>query len=145
MTDTKTQLKDMINENVSSIQIMSDKLEIEMEEVIALLNELLADGSIEGTITKDGLRFFRDKVKLSDRPSVTIEDEGPKFLKYNTRPGKIITIIGFSIVICGLVLSYVASSTHSFEMLNLTALVLAIGLGCMMIGGYQVARRPTPI
>lgn len=145
MTDSKIRLKGLIDENISSIQILSEKLDIEMDEVLVLLNELLMDGEIEGHITPDGLRFFREKVKISDRPAVSVEDEGPEFLRYNTRPGKIIVLIGFIIIIFGLILSYVASSTHSFDILNMTALVLAIGLLCMMIGGYQIARRPTPM
>jgi hypothetical protein len=135
----------MIKENISSIQMMSERLGVGMEEVISLLNEMISEGSLEGQVTPDGLRFFREKVKVSEAPKIELRDEGPAFLKYNTRPGKIIAIMGFAVVIVGLGASYMAAEAQSIIFLNASLLLLGIGFILMMLGGCQVSRRPAPM
>ncbi|MHA2140309.1 MAG: hypothetical protein ACXADC_05335 [Candidatus Thorarchaeota archaeon] len=145
MTDTKTRLKSMVDDNISSIQMMGEKLGMELDDVVSLLNEMINEGMIEGHVTGDGLRFFREKVEVSKAPKIHAEDDVPDFLKYDTRPGKIIALIGFIVVIAGLVVSYSASESQSAFLLNAAALLLLAGVFLMMLGGYQVSRRPAPM
>ncbi|MFW9968147.1 MAG: hypothetical protein ACFFEA_13410 [Candidatus Thorarchaeota archaeon] len=145
MTDAKIRLKTLVEDNISSIQMMSERLGIEMEEVVSLLDEMIIEGSIEGQVTPDGLRFFRSKVRVSEAPKVQVQDEGPAFLKYNTRPGKIIAILGFIAVLAGLGVSYVASESQSVLLLNTAMLLLLAGIIIMILGAYQVGRRPAPM
>ncbi|MHA2005552.1 MAG: hypothetical protein ACW960_15925 [Candidatus Thorarchaeota archaeon] len=145
MTDAKARLRAMVDENISSIQVMSERMGLEMEEVIFLLNEMIGEGSLEGQVTPDGLRFFRDKVKVSDAPKIELPDEGPAFLRYDTRPGKIIAILGLAVLIIGLGVSYIAAETQSPLFLNVAMMLLGIGTILMMVGGCQVSRRPAPM
>jgi hypothetical protein len=135
----------MVDDNISSIQIMSEKLSMEMNKVESLLNEMISEGFVEGHVTADGLRFFREKVKVSEAPTIPAEDDMPDFMSYNTRPGKIIAIIGLIVVVAGLIVSYISSESHSPFLLNAAALLLLAGFILMMLGGYQVSRRPVPI
>jgi hypothetical protein len=145
MTDAKIQLKTLVEDNISSIQMMSERLGFEMQEVVFLLNEMISEGSLEGQVTPDGLRFFRKKVRISEAPKVQVQDEGPAFLKYNTRPGKIIAILGFTIAIVGLGFSFIASESQSALLLNVAMLLLLVGTIIMILGAYQVGRRPAPM
>ncbi len=145
MTDAKIRLRTLVEDNVSSVQMMSERLGVEMEEVVSLLNEMIGEGSIEGQVTPDGLRFYRSKVRVSEAPRVPVKDEGPAFLKYNTRPGRIMAILGFIAVIAGLGVSFIASESQSVFMLNVSMLLLLVGTIIMILGAYQVGRRPAPM
>jgi hypothetical protein len=144
MKDTRTRLKVMIDENVSSIQLMSERLGVEMDEVVSLIKEMIAEGSVEGQVAQDGLRFFREKVKVSEAPKIPVHQDVPDFIKYDSRPGKISVIIGLAIAITGLGVSYMASESHSAYLLNAAAILLLVGAIMIMVGGCQVGRRPTP-
>ena len=124
---------------------MSDRLGIEMEDVVSMLNEMIGEGSLEGQVTPDGQRFFRKEVEVSKAPRITVSDEGPAFLRYDSRPGKIIGIIGLIVILIGLGISYLASESQSFAMLNQAIAAIGIGILLMIIGGYQIGRRPTPM
>ena len=145
MTDYKDRLKTMVEENISSIQVMSEKLGVESEEIVSLLNEMISEGMIEGHVTSDGLRFFRERIKVSEAPKIPAHEDVPAFLKYNTRPGRIVAVLGFIVVIAGLVVSYVSSESQSPFLLNAAALLLLVGFLLICLGGYQVGRRPAPM
>ena len=145
MSDPKTQLRELVENNISSIQLMSDRLGVEMEDVVSILNEMIVEGSLEGQVTPDGQRFFRKDVEVSKAPKMAVSDEGPAFLRYDSRPGKIIGIIGLIAILIGLGLSYLASESQSFTMLNQAEAAIGIGILLIVIGGYQIARRPTPM
>ena len=145
MTDTKTRLKVMVDANVSSIQLMSERLCVEMDEVVSLLEEMISAGSVEGHITQDGQRFFRETVKVSEAPKIPIQQDDPDFIKYDAHPGKIMVIIGFVLIVAGLVVSFMSSESHSTYLPNEAAFLLLIGVILMMLGGCQIGRRPTPM
>jgi len=145
MSDAKSQLKQMIENNISSIQLMGERLGIGMVDVVSLLNEMIAEGSAEGHFTSDGRRFFRKDVEVSKAPKIEMSDEDPNFLKYDSRPGRIITIIGLVIVLIGMGVSYFAAESQSLTLLDAAIVAIGIGILLMIIGGYQVSQRPTPM
>ncbi|MFW9911512.1 MAG: hypothetical protein ACFFEU_03520 [Candidatus Thorarchaeota archaeon] len=145
MSHTRTQLREMVEDNISSIQLMSERLGIEMDEVVSILNEMIVEGTLEGQVTPDGLRFFRKDVEVSKAPKIEVVDEVPAFLRYDSRPGKIIATIGLAILLIALGASYIASEIQSSTLLNQAIVMIGIGILLMIIGGYQVGRRPTPM
>ncbi|MFW9803014.1 MAG: hypothetical protein ACFFFC_10195 [Candidatus Thorarchaeota archaeon] len=145
MSDPRIQLREMVENNISSIQLMSDRLGVEVDKVASMLNEMVTEGSLEGKITLDGLRFFRKDVEVSKAPKIEISDEGPAFLRYDSRPGRIIAIIGLVVVFIGMGVSYFAAESQSLTLLNQAIAAIGIGILLMIIGGYQVSRRPTPM
>lgn len=142
MEEKKKQLVDLvIKRNVSAIITMSEKLGVEPDVVIELINELVTEGKLRGNITKDETRFFRSDAKVSDAPVIAREDKLPEFLSYNVRPGIAISIIGAIILVGGAVAN--ANATDFTEQ-NFAAGLFLVGLLVMFFGLYLVAKRNPP-
>ncbi|MGY5870756.1 MAG: hypothetical protein RTV72_00785 [Candidatus Thorarchaeota archaeon] len=131
----------VIEHNVSAIVTLSEKLEVDQETVIELINELISEKKLQGTITEDGTRFFRSDAKVSDAPVIPRDDELPQFLSYNTRPGYAIAIIGFLVLIGGAIVNAYATV---IEESNFAAVLLLVGAVILFAGLYLVAKRKTP-
>ncbi|MGY5879161.1 MAG: hypothetical protein RTV31_02875 [Candidatus Thorarchaeota archaeon] len=131
----------VVNLNVSAIITLSEKLEVEPETVIEMINELVSEGKLQGKITEDSKRFFRSDAKVSDAPTIEREDTLPEFLSYNTKPGYVIAIIGAIILVSGAVVSNIAVDLAEQ---NLAAVLFLIGLAILFVGLFLVARRNTP-
>ncbi|MFW9807889.1 MAG: hypothetical protein ACFFE6_00785 [Candidatus Thorarchaeota archaeon] len=142
MKEKASELTALINdENVSAIQTMVDELEISPEEVQELIQELLASGAIQGSMTEDGKRFFKSDVKLSDAPSIPIGDQTPSFMKFDTRPGIIASVAGLAVIIFGLIINSNAIPGLSQET---GVIVLFIGIIILFSGMYCLSMRKTP-
>jgi hypothetical protein len=142
MEDKKSQLlKLILKENISAIVTMSEKLDAKPSDVISMINTLLSTGELEGSLTEDGSRFFKSSVKVSAAPLIHREEEPPKFLSYNARPGKVIAVIGFLVLIGGVIINAIASNA---DVQNFAAILMLIGLPVFLIGLYLIARRGTP-
>lgn len=142
MTDKKSELVILVNqENVSAIRIMGDRLEISPEEVKKLIEELLANGTIQGSMTDDGERFYKSEIKLSDAPVLPSGPQTPAFLKFDTRPGIITSIIGLAIISLGLIIN--SNVFFSFEQ-DFGAITIFLGMFILVSGMYCLSRRKTP-
>ena len=142
MSEKKEMLVNLIVKlNVSAIITLSEKLEIEPEAVIELIDELITEGKLKGTVTEDQKRFFRSDAKVSDAPVIEREDRMPEFLSYNTKPGYVIAIIGALILVGGVLVN--ANATDAPEQ-SFAAGLFLIGLAILFSGLYFVARRKTP-
>ncbi|MHA1136335.1 MAG: hypothetical protein ACTSSE_07605 [Candidatus Thorarchaeota archaeon] len=142
MSDKKEKLVNLIVElNVSAIITMSEKLEIEPEAVIEMINDLISEGKLHGQITEDGARFFRSDVKVSDAPVIEREGAPPDFLSYDSRPGYAIAIIGAIILIAGGVVSINAVDTTEQDF---AAGLFMIGMFILFGGLYLLTKRKTP-
>ena len=141
MTDSKKVIQDLIEDNVSATEIMSSRAGIPKDEVVAILETLLNEGTIKGHLTSDGERFFREDAKVSEKPSIPGEIDEPAFMSYDTRPGRIIATFGFIIVIVGLVIVSIAAD---FVMQNIAAAVLLVGTALLLGGCYHIGRRKAP-
>lgn len=142
MEDKKSQLvKLILSDNISAIVTMGEKLNIDPEDVTLLINELLSAGELLGTISKDGSRFFKTNVRVSEAPVIPRDEELPKFLSYNTKPGKVISVIGFLVLVGGLTINAIA---RDLTEQNFAAILIFIGLLVFLIGLYMIAKRGTP-
>jgi len=142
MSEKKGELLDLImNQNVSAIQTLADRLEITSDEVIELINTLLEEGTIKGTLTEDGVRFFRSEIKLSAAPTIPRDESPPDFMNFNTRPGRGTAIFGFILIAAGLIVN--ANALDVIEQ-NFAALLILFGMLFVMSGLYCISRRKTP-
>jgi hypothetical protein len=142
MSDKKEMLIDLVvRHNVSAIVTLSEKLEIETKAVIELINELVSENKLEGSVTEDGTRFFRSNAKVSAAPVIEREEAPPDFLSYDTRPGYYIAIVGAIILITGGVVSVNAVDTTEQDF---AAGLFIIGMCILFVGLFLVARRRTP-
>ncbi len=127
--------------NVSAIAILSEKLELDEEAIIELINELISEDKLHGMMSEDGARFFRSDAKVSDAPVIHRDDTMPEFLSYDTRPGKVIAIIGFIVLIgAGLINYYSTDVTEE----NFAAILFLVGLAIFLSGLYLVTKKETP-
>ena len=142
MTEKKSKLVSLVNmENVSAIPILADRLEISSEEVTVLIEELLSEGKIHGSMTDDGERFFKSEIKLSDAPVIPGGDSTPAFMKFDTRPGIITSIIGLVVIAFG---SIVITITPGIVGLDYGTIIIFVGIVTLFSGLYCLSRRETP-
>lgn len=142
MTEKKSKLVSLVNmENVSAIRILADRLEISSEEVTVLIEELLSEGKIHGSMTDDGERFFKSEIKLSDAPVIPGGDPTPAFMKFDTRPGIITSIIGLVVIAFG---SIVITITPGIVGLDYGTIIIFVGIVILFSGLYCLSRRETP-
>ncbi len=142
MSEKKDEMIELImNQSVSGIQILTDRLEITSDEVIELINELLEEGELKGTLTEDGTRFFKSEVKLSAAPTIGRDDDQPDFMTFNARPAIVTMIVGFIIIVLGLIVNVFALDVveQSFA-----AILIFFGLMIFFAGLYLLSRRKTP-
>ncbi|MHA1908219.1 MAG: hypothetical protein ACW98Y_13050 [Candidatus Thorarchaeota archaeon] len=143
MKDAKERLVHLVNkEDLSAIQLLAGEVGVSEEETRELLEETLREGLVDGYITEDGKRIFKNQIELSDKPTIKSEEQPPEFLSYNTTPGKVVAIIGFLIVIVGAIVLTANSGIIYYE--NLGLLLLLAGSLITMFGGYWVGRLKTP-
>ena len=142
MNENKEKLVNLVIEhNVSAIMILSEKLKLDPEAVIELINELISEDKLHGMISEDSVRFFRSDPKVSDAPVIHRDDKLPEFLSYDTRPGKVIAIIGFIVLIGAGLVGYYATDVNEE---NFAAILFFVGLAIFLIGLYMVTKRDTP-
>ena len=143
MTDIKDQLIHLIEEkDISSIYLMSTKLSVDEENIKELLNELVQEGQLNGFMTEDEQRFFKTEVDVSQKPIIPRNNKEPDFLSYDTKPGTIIFIIGFVIVMVGLL---GVNIFQDIEMQNVITVMLFIGLAVTTSGCFLLSKYKTPV
>ena len=139
MEDKKKQIVALImEENVSALQTMEDELELTHEEAISLLNELVSEGALTGSISDDERRFWKSEIKLSNAPVLHRDEAPPDFLSYDTRPGIVVTLIGALLAIGG----FVTLNTGLEN--DIGAIVISLGIIMLLIGLYLISGRKTP-
>jgi hypothetical protein len=139
LVDKKQELVRLVNEeNVSAILLLADMLELTNDEVRALIEESLSEGSIKGSITDDGQRFFKSDVSVSEAPVIRSEDSLPAFMEFDTRPGRIAAIIGLIIIAIGVVTFSVLGQQ------DVGAIIVFAGVFVMFSGMFYLSRRKTP-
>lgn len=143
MTEMHDHILKLIKEGtLSSIELISKKVGVTEEETIEIIEELIKVGKLDGHFSEDKKRFFKSDVKLSEAPAIPRDEKEPDFIHYNTRPGKILIIIGFiTLLIGGIGLLVFQADILAQEQFSVIAL---FGIIIMMAGGYQIGSRKTP-
>jgi hypothetical protein len=97
------ELLELVEKNVSSIDMLSSLLGTSSEETKEMLIYLVEEGKLAGRLTSDGSRFYKSYVKTSEALKIPSAPE-PKFEKKDTRPGIYIMLSGFILFIVGNIL-----------------------------------------
>jgi hypothetical protein len=131
------------HDNLSSIEAISADLGVSQDEVRVMLQALLQEGVLKGRITPDGLRFFRNGVRVSEQPAVPSKEQEPEFLRFNTRPGRYAAEIGFVVVVISYLILIIVRGNTDVE--NIAVGMILVGIIMMLTGCYCVGRRKTPM
>ena len=136
--------RDLVNEkHISAVQIMANRLGIEEDEVRNLLTQLIEEGLLNGHITEDGSRFYRSNMKVEITPESVEEEYVPEFMKYNTKPGKLVAYVGFMVMVFGGIIYFLSAANLYYQ--NIGMVLLLFGLIALLVGGYWIGRRKTPM
>ncbi|MFX0108868.1 MAG: hypothetical protein ACFE7R_11325 [Candidatus Hodarchaeota archaeon] len=111
------------------------------DKVRNLLQEMIEGGEIDGQLTEDGMRFFLNDVKLSDKPIVPSVETPPAFMRYDTRPGIFLSFLGAFILVGGLWLFPMAETVRDQDT---SSIIILIGSLIILAGCCQISRRGTP-
>lgn len=131
----------ILEEEISSIQIMSRRLSLSQDEVRELLDNLTGSGRLIGYISKDGQRFFRHDLKQPHKESKATDEYIPDYGKFDTKPWIIVSILGLIILVISAVF-YTSSDPNN----TLTSsIAMFFGLALFLIGCYCVSMRRSPI
>ncbi len=143
MTNEKDRLTDFIMErDISSIQLLASNLLTDEDTVRNLLADLILEGKLDGYITEDGKRFFKNQVPVHHSKE-SKSDDLPEFMKYNTAPGRFLAFIGVMIMILAGILLSLFPRIIYYENLGVT--LLFVGLAITLFGCYYIGRRKTPM
>ncbi|MFW9847564.1 MAG: hypothetical protein ACFFF4_00385 [Candidatus Thorarchaeota archaeon] len=74
-TTIKQEIVRLISSNISAIHLVAEHLKVSDEVVSSLILELVEEGKLKGTISEDGLRFFRSDVKMPTISNEPVEEE----------------------------------------------------------------------
>jgi transposase-like protein len=142
--ETKQQIvKLVVERDLSSIELISEILGIDQEQTVAAILELVEEGQITGNLTSDQTRFFKAEVELSEKPVIPRKrEEAPGFLDFDPRPGRIVAALGTIVFIVGIV-GYLLFP-DDFNLSNVFAVVMLIGIVLASCGCYYLGTRKTP-
>ncbi|NHI90042.1 MAG: hypothetical protein EAX87_11015 [Candidatus Thorarchaeota archaeon] len=142
MSEKRDELLHLVmDENVSAVEILADRLELTSDEVVQIIKELLASGELKGTLAEDESRFFKSDVKLSSAPAIERDNSLPSFLSFNSKPAMTLAVVGFLVIAGGIVIYVYGRNTLEQ---NVGAILFLLGLIVAFIGLYWIAKHPTP-
>ncbi|MGY5876445.1 MAG: hypothetical protein RTU30_11925 [Candidatus Thorarchaeota archaeon] len=126
----------IIEENISSIPLISRKLSLNEDVIRNLLESLVKDGTLIGNLTDDGMRFYRGEMYV---PKSTLE-EFPEHTKFDSQPGRLALIWGIVILAVSSIGILLAPNN---EIMSFFYLLTFFGVLLMIAGCYYFGTRKT--
>ncbi len=134
-------LMELVEKNVSSIDMLSSQLGIPPEETQKMLLDLVAEGKLTGKLTADGSRFFRSDVKTSDAPTIVSAPE-LEIGRQDARPGFFIMLSGIILFVIG---NLLVNMTAEFRTLwSLGSALLFAGPLVLIAGLFYISKKNPP-
>jgi hypothetical protein len=139
--ESAVNLVDLVERNVSSIDMLSSQIGVSPEETKRILIELVEEGKLSGRLTSDGSRFYRSDAKTSDAPTIASAPE-PVIERRDTRPGILIMLSGIVMFIAG---SLLVNLNVEFSFLwSIGSAVILLGPLVLIAGMFYVSRLNPP-
>ena len=134
-------LVDLVERNVSSVDMLSSQLGLSPEKTQEILLDLVEEGKLDGKLSPDGARFFRSDVKTSDAPTIGSAPE-LELKKQDARAGILVMISGIVMYIMG---NLLVNINIEFEILwNLGSSLVFAGPLVLIAGLFYISRmNPT--
>ena len=140
--DLKAQVYQVVAEHkISSLHKIAQMVGSSEDLTREAIGDLMAEGSLHGSMTEDGNRFFLSDVKVSDAP-VAIKHEEYEIAQPDTRLGKTVFVSGIATMITGFILRGLLTINPVLE--HVGAGVLLIGMVILVAGWLHVSRAIPP-
>ncbi len=136
--ELKQEIVKMVNEYMlSSIMEMSDRLGIDHDTTVEIINDLLNSGELKGRLDLDNGRFFNNRISVSGAPAVE-DAPGAKVVQPDLTITKNAIIIG----LIALAIAYLFPnvSIGHLNAMDIRGIFLLLAIG-FIIGGLIYASR----
>ncbi|TFG27849.1 hypothetical protein EU528_12130 [Candidatus Thorarchaeota archaeon] len=127
---------------VSSIEMISNLTGLNEKYIQEAIEELVSEGTLEGSFTADGKRFFLSDVKTSSAPIADTQDTGLEIRKTDTKNAKLVGITGVIMLVVGQILRSLISIHPGMD--NAGTSIFMLGLVILIVGWYQYSRLEPP-
>jgi hypothetical protein len=108
MMNNRTIEEELINlvnyEGYSSILFISERLDIDQDTILRLIQKLRDTGELQGTLSDDNTRFFKSDAKISAAPVLPNQETTFTVEKPNIKLGLYAIVAGIAIIAIGLLL-----------------------------------------
>lgn len=141
--DMKMRLHEIVaSDRISSIDMISDIIGVGEDAVRDSLQSLVEDGSIQGSFSSDGTRFYLSDVKISEAPVILSDNSVPEIKPPDTRQAKMVAIVGFLMLLLGTIIRGFSSIDIRFN--NVGTVVFLLGLPVLIVGWILYSRSNPP-
>jgi hypothetical protein len=104
-TTIEEELVNLINyEGYSSVLFISERLDVDQDTVIELLQKLVNAGELQGFMSSDNTRFYKSEVKISTAPALPNHEPIVTVEKPSVKIGLYVIILGIIIISTGFLL-----------------------------------------
>ncbi|MHA1965425.1 MAG: hypothetical protein ACXACG_07915 [Candidatus Thorarchaeota archaeon] len=140
--DLKTRLYQIVTESkISSLDMMSDMVGTDEEQIRFILEELLDERALEGSFAPDGQRFFLLDVTVSTAPIAPTKDDGYAIEYADTNVPKLVFLVGIVMMIVGLIVRGFVTLNGLMEPIGTAVFMLGI---IVMAGGWFMISKANP-
>jgi len=141
--DLKNRLYQIVAENkISSLSMMRDIAGIDEAQIRSALEELAEEGTLDGTFTSDGERFFLSEVTFSNAPITSTKDEGYVIEYAESKVPKLVFLSGIVIMVVGYIVQGLMAHLETRE--DIGAVVSIVGLAVLIVGWLMISRANPP-
>ena len=127
---------------VSSLEMISNLTGIDEELVHEAIEELVKDGSLNGSFAADGKRFYLSNVETSTAPLADTRDNEHVIKKADTLGAKLVVLTGVIMLVAGQIMRSLIAVHPGLD--NAGTAIFMIGMVVLMAGWYQFSRLNPP-
>jgi len=144
--EQKQDLIELVTEKkLSSIQMISEIMDIDQEVTTTLLKHLLEEGTVNGSLSEDETRFFSSYTKVSSAPTIpSVETDGIVEFEPNSPIGKITAISGLLMLIIGSIVRTITIEGSRLNFDTAGTAVFMIGFVALIAGWIIVSKQNPP-
>ena len=143
LIDFKTRLFQIVAENkISSLDMMSDLMGTDEELIRSALEELVNEGTLGGSFTPDGQRFFLSEVSVSTAPVASTKDDGYIIEYAKTKIPKMVLLSGIVMMVVGYIVRGLITIYEVME--HIGSAVFMVGLAVLIVGWLMMSRANPP-
>jgi hypothetical protein len=127
---------------MSSIEMMSERLDLEKGLVLDHIQKLVEEGKVHGRISSDNSRFFKSDFKVSKAPAIFSSAEEPAIEKTDSGISKYIAISGIILIVSSAISLNLTLGTVFLE--NFFRTLFMISIVILLAGCIGISMKNPP-